>query len=76
MSYAASIHCTESWVARMFSPCSIEPGGLIRHSVSEVEDKIGRRRLEAEVRERGYRLVEAGEHFIILCDRPPLRIIV
>jgi hypothetical protein len=76
MTYAASIHCTDSWVEQMLSVPQLEAGGLIRHTIQDVEDKIGRRRLEVEVRQRGFRLVETGEHFLILCTTAPLRVIV
>jgi hypothetical protein len=48
---------------------------VIRRNKSDVDRKIGRDRLELEVRKRGFHLVEAGNQFLIICDRGDIRLI-
>ena len=65
----------EKWLAQMFSAQSVGRGGVIRRSVRDVEARIGRGRLELEVRRRGFHLAECGGQFIIVCDQSPISVI-
>ncbi|MGI3185327.1 N-(5'-phosphoribosyl)anthranilate isomerase [Nioella aestuarii] len=75
MSYLRPIHRNDIWLDQIFSAKAAMRGGVIRRSKGDVERKIGRSRLELEVRKRGFHLVEAGDQFIIICDRGEIRIV-
>ncbi|WP_425099892.1 hypothetical protein [Tropicibacter sp. S64] len=45
----------------------------MRRSVFAVDAEVGRDRFIAEVRLRGFHLVEGGGQFIIICCRGPVR---
>ena len=75
MSYLRPIHSNDIWFDQVFSAKAVSKGGVIRRSKADVDRKIGRDRLELEVRKRGFRLVEAGNQFLIICDRGDIRLI-
>lgn len=75
MSYLRPIHRNDTWFEQVFSAKAATKGGVIRRNKSDVDRKIGRDRLELEVRKRGFHLVEAGNQFLIICDRGDIRLI-
>lgn len=76
MSYLQPVQTNDEWVAQLFSAKAAATGGVVRRKVRDVERKIGRTRLELEVRRRGFRLIEAGDQFIVICTRSPMQVIV
>ncbi len=50
-------------------------GGVVRRRIADVEREVGRAALERAVRGRGFRMVETGQHFVIICSKDPIRII-
>ncbi|MFP4044002.1 MAG: hypothetical protein ACLFTP_05470 [Rhodosalinus sp.] len=48
---------------------------MLRRSVRDVEREIGREALVAEVRARGFHLIECGGQFIIICNSGHIRVI-
>ncbi|MBF9029640.1 N-(5'-phosphoribosyl)anthranilate isomerase [Rhodobacterales bacterium HKCCE3408] len=64
------------WLAQIFSAKAVASGGVVRRSVSDVERILGRERLELEIRRRGFHLIEAGDQFIVICNRAPVRLVV
>ncbi|TBX25937.1 N-(5'-phosphoribosyl)anthranilate isomerase [Roseovarius sp. JS7-11] len=75
MSYLRPIHRNDIWFDQVFSAKAVTKGGVIRRSKADVDRKVGRDRLELEVRKRGFHLVEAGSQFLIICDRGDIRIV-
>lgn len=75
MSYLRPVHSNDTWFDHVFSAKAVSKGGVIRRSKADVDRKIGRDRLELEVRKRGFHLVEAGNQFLIICDRGDIRLI-
>ncbi|MEL7116793.1 MAG: N-(5'-phosphoribosyl)anthranilate isomerase [Pseudomonadota bacterium] len=63
----------EDWVDGFFAAKAVQRGGVVRRSVAWVEHEIGRERFIAEVRDRGFALLEAGGQFIVICSRGPIR---
>ncbi|WP_368185206.1 hypothetical protein [Aestuariibius sp. HNIBRBA575] len=49
-------------------------GGVLRHNVRDIDRGPGRDALMAEVKRRGYHLIECGDQFIIICNPGPLRV--
>lgn len=65
----------EKWLQQIFTARVAEKGGVVRRAVRDVEARIGRTRLELEVRRRGYHLAECGGQFIIVCDPRPIQLV-
>ncbi len=63
------------WIAQVFSAKAAQNGGIVRRSVTWVEREVGRARFEAEVRRRGYRMIECAGQFVIICNSGPVRVI-
>jgi hypothetical protein len=76
MSFAGHIPRNDDWLAQMFSAKAVASGGVVRRKARDVERKVGRARLELEVRRRGFRLIEVGDQLIVICSGAPLRLIV
>lgn len=68
-------HDPEKWIAHLFSAKAVASGGVIRRAVRDVEARVGRSRLELEVRRRGFHLAECGGQFIIVCDANAIRLL-
>ena len=64
-----------AWQAQLFGSNAAQRGGVIRRAVRDVEREIGRVALEAEVRARGYHMIECGGQFIIICNPGLLRVV-
>ncbi|WP_346763697.1 hypothetical protein [Rhodobacter sp. SY28-1] len=52
----------------MFAAKAVERGSGVRRSVRDVEREVGRDFFVAEVRRRGFHLVECGGQFIVICN--------
>lgn len=70
--------CLESakWLRALFSAKAVGRGGVVHRAVRDVERYAGRAAFVAEVRKRGFTLVENGEQFVIFCNREPVRLVV
>jgi hypothetical protein len=66
----------DQWLRQVFSAKAAIDGGVIRRQVRDVERILGRSSFEAEVRRRGYRMVENAGQYVIFCNREPVRIVV
>ena len=66
-------HHPEVWIEGFLSARAVDKGGVIRRSVAWVEHEIGRELFIAEIRRRGFCLLEAGGQFIVICSRGPIR---
>ena len=75
MSYLRPVHSNDTWFDHVFSAKAVSKGGVIRRSKADVDRTIGRDRLKLEVRKRGFHLAEAGNQFLIICDRGDIRLI-
>ncbi|MEY4983214.1 MAG: hypothetical protein RIR62_1480, partial [Pseudomonadota bacterium] len=63
------------WAEAVFAAKAVGRGGIVRRSVASVEREFGRAAFEAEVRRRGFHLVEIGGQFIVLCNSGQMRVI-
>ncbi|MHC0054990.1 N-(5'-phosphoribosyl)anthranilate isomerase [Actibacterium sp. D379-3] len=75
MTYMRPIHANEIWLSQIFAAKSAASGGVVRRKIVDVERKIGRQRLELEVRKRGFHMIECGAQFVIICDPAELKVI-
>ncbi len=68
MNETETIHRNDIWLSQIFEAKPVLSGGVVRRKVADVERKVGRLRLELEVRKRGFHLIRCGSQFVILCD--------
>ncbi|TDL83731.1 N-(5'-phosphoribosyl)anthranilate isomerase [Palleronia sediminis] len=65
----------DRWLQAIFSAKTVERGGVVRRSVAWVEREIGSEMLIAEVRRRGFHMLETGGQYLIVCNRGQVRMI-
>lgn len=65
----------QDWMDQIFRAKAASAGGVVRRRVADVEREVGRAALELEVRRRGFRMLECGEHFVVICSGDPIRIV-
>jgi hypothetical protein len=65
----------ETWLRLIFAAQAAQTGGVIRRSAAWVEREVGRARFEAEVRARGFHLIEAGGQLVVICSSGPFRVV-
>ncbi len=65
----------ENWMRQVFSAKAALEGGVVRRKVTDVNRIIGCQNFEAEVRRRGFRAVQNGQHYVVFCNAEALRLI-
>lgn len=75
MSHALPRSNPDSWIALVFNAKAVAKGGVVRRSRVWVEREIGMARFVAEVRQRGFHLVENGGQLIVICNQDGLKVI-
>lgn len=60
-----------AWLEDLFSAKAVDKGGIVRRAVRDV----GRAALLAEVRRRGFHLIECGGQFIVICNPGQMQVI-
>ncbi|MGB3314951.1 MAG: N-(5'-phosphoribosyl)anthranilate isomerase [Albidovulum sp.] len=75
MAHSGTRSHADLWIETLFSAKAVGRGGIVRRNVTWVENEIGRDRFIAEVRRRGFHLVECGPQFIVICHKQGLRVI-
>lgn len=65
----------DQWLRHMFASKAVQDGGVVRRKVRDVERLVGRDVFEREIRRRGFRAIENGGQFVILCNNEDVRII-
>ena len=63
------------WQARLFGAKSVQTGGVVRRKIRDVHREIGRDALIAEVKARGFHLLECGDQYVIICNSGQLRVV-
>lgn len=64
------------WLRGVFAAQAVNRGGVIRRAVRDVDRIVGRAAFEAEVRRRGFHMVENAGQFVIFCNNEPVRVIL
>lgn len=57
----------------LFSTREACRGGVLKRQVRDIERIVGRDLFLAEIERRGWQALENGRHFIICCNRQPIR---
>ena len=65
----------DPWIAQLFQSQAAQRGSVIRRSRYWVEREVGRTGFEAEIKRRGFHLIEAGDQFIVVCNDKPIRLL-
>jgi hypothetical protein len=63
------------WLDIVFQAKAVEKGGVVRRAVRDVEHEVGRDAFLAEVRRRGFHMVECGGQFIVICNTGLMQVI-
>ena len=75
MSLSGTRSHSDLWIETLFSAKAVGRGGILRRNTTWVEREIGRDRFIAEVRRRGFHLLECGPQFIVICHKQGIRVI-
>ncbi|MDZ4657030.1 MAG: hypothetical protein SH868_05555 [Bythopirellula sp.] len=62
------------WVLKIFDAQQVEKGGIVRRSVSDVQEHATFPMLLNEVKRLGYHLIETGDQFVIFCHTGAMKI--
>jgi hypothetical protein len=65
----------DGWISEIFAAKAVAKGGVIRRDIRWIDREIGRDRFLAEVRARGFHLVETGGQWVVICNRGFFRVI-
>ena len=63
----------DEWLAQLFGSQTARKGGVVKRQIRDVERLAGRDAFMAEVNRRGFQAVENGCHFVVFCNRLPIR---
>ena len=66
----------DAYLLHLFSSHSAREGGVVRRKVRDVDRYLGRDAFFAEMRRRGYPVVENAGQFVIFCNTEPIRRVV
>lgn len=65
----------EPWIAEIFAAKTATKGGVVRRNVDWVRREVGEERFFLEVRRRGFHLMRAGNHYLVICSPDPVQIL-
>lgn len=65
--------CPDVWLRDLFACKAVQQGQVIRRKKRDIERFAGRDLFLAEVRRRGFQVVENAGQFIVFCNREPIR---
>lgn len=63
------------WLDQMFASQAAQRGAVVRRSCAWVDREVGRENFEAEIRRRGFHLIQTADQFIVVCHGGPVRIL-
>lgn len=63
----------EAWLLQIFSSKEAAKGGIVKRQIRDVERLVGRDTFLADMKRRGFQLVENDRHFVVFCNQRPIR---
>ncbi len=66
----------EIWLRHLFSSQAAQDGGVVRRKIRDIDRFVGREVFLAEMRRRGFAVVENAGQYVIFCNREPVRRVV
>lgn len=76
MSRPSAMPVNRAFIDQLFAARAVNRAGVVRRAVRDVEREVGRDLFLAEVRRRGFRLLECGDQFIVICNGDAVRLLV
>lgn len=73
MTGLAAPFSAEAYLLHLFSSQQAREGGVVRRKVRDIDRYLGREAFLAEMRRRGFAVVENAGQFVIFCNREPIR---
>ncbi len=64
-----------NWLSAVFDAKACKRGGILRRALQDVHREVGREAFIAEVRRRGWHMVESGGQYVVFCNHGDLRIL-
>ena len=65
----------KKWIAQVFGSDIAKRGGHVRRKLSSIDRFASRDDLTAEVKKRGYHIVEIGDQWVIVCNKGNVKLI-
>ncbi len=62
----------ENWLLHLFSSQAAREGAVIRRKIRDIDRYVGRDAFLAEMRRRGFPVVENAGQFVIFCNHEPI----
>ncbi|WP_246139385.1 N-(5'-phosphoribosyl)anthranilate isomerase [Falsiphaeobacter marinintestinus] len=59
----------------MFATQAAQRGAVVRRSLTWVDREVGHDCFQAEVRRRGFHLIQTADQYIVVCHNGPIRIL-
>lgn len=66
---------TDPWMRQMFETRAAKRGAVVRRSMAWVDREVGRDRFLAELKRRGYHVIQTADQFIVVCHDGPIRLL-
>lgn len=63
------------WIQQLFGTKAARKGAVVRRSTAWVHREVGRDVFEAEVRRRGYHLLQTADQYVIICHSGSVRML-
>ncbi len=63
-----------AWLYLMFREWTAKNGGVVYRSKSSVNKYASFGKLKAEVKRRGYHLIETKDHYLVICNQTDFKI--
>ncbi len=63
-----------AWIDQLFDAAIVKKDGLVRRKVADVKKYASEKELVAEVKKRGFHLVETGKQYVVLCNVGAMKI--
>lgn len=73
MRQSPDVMSPDRWMSHIFSARSAREGGVVRRRSRDIERFVGREAFLAEMRRRGFQVIENSGHVLIFCNRDPIR---
>lgn len=63
------------WVRQLFGTKAARKSAVVRRSTAWVNREFGRDAFEAEIKRRGFHLLQTADQYVIICHNGPVRML-
>lgn len=64
-----------AWIRQIFQSKIAQRGGMVRRKKTTIAKYASLAQLEAEVKKKGFHIVEHGDQYIVFCDKASVRVV-